>query len=135
MKPTSLFRLLPILAYAACVPGSATQVEFTAGAPPPPPPVVVEPPVVAVEGGVYVATEPSVQYDLFRFGSYWYAYSGGYWYQAPSYRGPFTVVEPGRVPRPVVEVPPGHWKHHPQGGPPGLARGRERREGHGDHDD
>lgn len=112
---------------AGCVVPGATQVEFTAGAPPPPAVVVAEPPVALVDGGVYVVTDPSVQYDLFRFGAAWYLYSGGYWYRGPSYRGPFAVVDVRTVPRPVLAVPPGHWKHHPHGGPPGLARkwGRE----------
>lgn len=126
--------VLSALVYAACVPGTTTTVGFTTGvegAPPPPPAVVVEPAVVSVSGGVYVVTEPAVRYDMFRYGSTWYLYSGGYWYRAASYRGPFAVVDVRYVPRPVLTVPSGHWKNHPQGGPPGLARkhrGREVRE-------
>ena len=127
--------ILSALTYAACIPGSTTTVGFTTGvegAPPPPPAVVVEPAVVGASGGVYVVNDPGIQYDKFRYGPTWYMYSGGYWYTAPSYRGPFAVVDVRTVPRPVLEVPPGHWKHHPHGGPPGLARGRERHEGHDD---
>jgi hypothetical protein len=121
------------IAYAACVgPGTTTNFGFAVGvadAPPPPPVVVAEPAVVPVAGGVYVVSEPSVRYDLFRYGATWYAYSGGYWYQAPSYSGPFVAVDVRYVPRPVLTVPPRHWRNHPHGGPPGLARG------HGDHED
>ncbi|HEU4382216.1 MAG TPA: hypothetical protein VFR85_01835 [Anaeromyxobacteraceae bacterium] len=129
------------LTYAACVPGSTTTVGFTSGvegAPPPPPAVVAQPPVVSVTGGVYVVSDPAIQYDMFQYGSSWYVYSGGYWYRAPSYRGPFTVVDVRYVPRRVIEVPPGHWKNHPRGGPPGQARkhgDHGDRGRHGDHDD
>jgi hypothetical protein len=100
-----------------------------AGAPPPPPVVVAEPVVVPVDGGVYVVSEPAVQYDLFRYRATWYALSGGYWYQAPSYGGPFVAVGVRYVTRPVLMVPPRHWRNHPHRGPPGLARG------HGGHED
>ena len=127
--------VLSALTYAACVPGSTTTVGFTTGiegAPPPPPAVVVQPAAVSVSGGVYVVSEPSVRYDMFRYGSSWYVYSGGYWYRAPSYRGPFAVVDVRYVPRQVMEVPRRHWKHHPHGGPPGYARKHGR---HGDRHD
>ncbi len=130
MTRKAIRRALPALVCAACIVPGETYLGFTTGveaAPPPPPPVVVEEPAVAPAGtGVYVVTDPAVPYDMFRFGVTWYLYSGGYWYQASSYRGPFTVVDVRSVPREVVTVPRGHWKHHPHGGPPGLAkRGRE----------
>jgi hypothetical protein len=122
---------LPALLCASCVAPGTTYFGFTTGvaaAPPPPRSVVVEEPAVAVAGeGVYVVTDPAVRYDMFRFGATWYLYTDGYWYQSASYRGPFAVVDVRYVPREVVTVPPGHWKHHPHGGPPGLEkrRGRE----------
>ena len=123
---------LPALLSASCVvPGGTTHMGFTVGVEgaPPPPSVVVaaEPAVVSVDAGVYVVTDPSVRYDMFLYGGTWYLYSGGYWYRAPSYRGPFAIVDVRYVPRQVLTVPPGRWKHHPHGGPPGLAkkRGRE----------
>ncbi len=122
---------LPALVCASCVTRGTTYLGFTTGvdaAPPPPRAVVVEEPAVAMVGaGVYVVTDPAVQYDMFRFGATWYLYSDGYWYRAASHRGPFAVVDVRYVPREVVNLPPGHWKHHPHGGPPGLEkkRGRE----------
>jgi len=116
--------ILPVVCAACVVPGTA-QVELTAGSPAPPPPQVVmvaQPAVEPVSGGVYVVTDPSVQYDMFQFGATWYLYSGGYWYRAPGYRGPYAVVDARHVPRQVLNVPPGNWKHRPPGGPPGLAR-------------
>lgn len=124
--------ILPAVMCASCVPGT-TYLGFSTGvsnAPPPPPVVWADEPAVALATGhVYVVSDPSVPYDVFRFGATWYLYSGGYWYRAPTYRGPFTVVDVRRVPREVIEVPPGHWKHHPRG-PPGHERRRGR--GHGD---
>jgi hypothetical protein len=125
--------ILPALVGVACVVPGRTYLGFTTGveaAPPPPRPVIVEEPAIAPAGtGVYVVTDPAVEYDMFRFGATWYLYSGGYWYQANSYRGPFAVVDVRYVPREVVSVPPGHWKHHPHGGPPGLEKRERGREG------
>ncbi len=122
---------LPALVCASCVVPGTTYLGFTTGiaaAPPPPRAVVVVEPAVALAPGtgVYVVTDPSVQYDMFRFGATWYLYSGGYWYRAASHRGPFAVVDVRYVPREVVTLPRGHWKHHPHGGPPGLEKKRDR---------
>lgn len=130
--------VLSALTYAACIPGSTTTVGFTTGvegAPPPPPVVVAEPTVVSVSGGVYVVTDPSVRYDMFRYGGAWFVYSGGYWYRSSTSRGPFAVVDVRYVPPPVLEVPPGHWKNHPHGGPPGLAKKHRGHEGGEDRED
>lgn len=116
---------LVALVCAACVVPGTTYLGFTTGvdaAPPPPPPVEAEPAVEPVSGGVYVVTDPGVPYDMFRVGTSWYVYSGGYWYHSPTYRGPYAVVDVRRVPREVVTVPSGRWKHHPHGEPPGQAR-------------
>lgn len=137
MTPKIVRWALPALVFAtgvvqaACVVPGPTHMGFTVGvaSAPPPTAVVVEPTVVQVETGAYVVTDPSVQYDMFQFGATWYLYSGGYWYQAPSYRGPFAAVDVRYVPRAVLTVPPGHWKNHPHGGPPGLERKRGGREG------
>ena len=75
--------------------------------------VVVEEPAVAVvpATSVYVVTDPSVSYDMFRFGATWYLYSGGYWYRSSSHRGPFAAVDVRSVPREVVTVEP-HLSAH-----------------------
>ena len=122
-------KILPALLAASCVAPSGTYLGFTVGAegaPPPPTPVVVEEPAVAVvpDTSVYVVPVPSVSYDMFRFGATWYMYSGGFWYRSGSHRGPFAAVDVRSVPREVVTVPPSHWKNHPHGGPPGLAKKR-----------
>jgi hypothetical protein len=37
----------------------------------------------------------------------------GYWYSAPSYRGPFTLIRARSVPRRIYDVPAERWHHHP----------------------
>jgi len=116
---------LAALMCASCVVPGTTYLGFTTGvdaAPPPPAPVEVEPALAPAPGGVYVVTDPGVPYDMFRFGTSWYVYSAGYWYRSPNYRGPYAVVDVRHVPREVVTVPPGRWKHHPHHEPPGVAQ-------------
>ena len=72
-------------------------------------------------------------YDVFRYGVYWYVFDDGYWYRARSYRGPFRVVSARYVPTAIGNVPPRWWRH-PHGGPPGQWKHRdEMARGH-DHD-
>ncbi len=93
------------------------------GGAPPPPPIVYEAPPPMVydpDAEVYVVENPYNGCDEFRYGPYWYVYTGNYWYRARSYRGPFAVVDVRYVPRRVFAVPAGRWHHYP----PGLARWR-----------
>jgi hypothetical protein len=62
-------------------------------------------------------------YDVYRYGSYWYFIDDGRWYRARSYRGPFVYVRTTTVPRAIVQVPPRYRRHW--GGPPphAVARG------------
>jgi len=119
----------------------------------PAPPTVIfdrEPEVVLVPqtNVYYVPGQPD--YDVYRYGGYWYVNRDGYWYRSQSYQGPFTYIVYDRVPRPIV-VLPGEYHHHPfrprsvsnhppghvhtgraQGGPP--AHWRHASHGHPDHD-
>ena len=118
-----------LIAAAMCVAGSAgaetqTYVGFQIGisnAPPPPRTVfVTAPPCEGIPGSpVYVVEQPGLSYDCFVYGSRYYMYNDGFWYRSATYRGPFRVVDVRYVPRPILVVPEGHWKHHPHGGPPG----------------
>lgn len=108
-----------------------TYLGFTVGiSNAPPPPVITfrtAPRMVLVpDTRVYVVDDPryDVGYDLFRSGGTWYVYDNGYWYRSTSYRGPYRVVDVRYVPRNVLRVPPGHWKGHPHGGPPGQMKKR-----------
>ncbi|HEX4935490.1 MAG TPA: hypothetical protein VFV33_20055 [Gemmatimonadaceae bacterium] len=112
----------------AAVPATAETtwgVSVNIGNAPPPPVVVVkeEPRLVMVPGTtVYIVNNDRYDYDCFRYGVYWYAWSDGFWYRSRNWRGPFIVVETRVVPRAIINVPARHWKHHPHGGPPGLTK-------------
>jgi hypothetical protein len=87
-----------------------------------------QPRVVVVPGStVYVVDDShAMDYDLFRYGVYWYIYEDGYWYRGRAYRGPYRAIHVKYVPRAIISVPARHWRHHPHGGPPGLMRKKHR---------
>ena len=123
-----------ILAVAAAGPahagaGTSLRVQLNIGNAPPPPAVIYReaPPVVVVpRSAVYVVDDDDCEYDLFRYGVYWFIWNDGYWYRSRSYRGPFRVIEAGYVPTAIWRVPNRHWKRHPHGGPPGLVTKKHR---------
>ena len=87
---------------------------------PAPPQVVVVPQVPAVRY-VPAPTAPNV---FIYSGQYW-AFANGGWYVSSGYNGPWIVVQPQFVPRPVLlvpvqyyHVPPGHWQKWERGRPP-----------------
>lgn len=105
------------------------RVQLNIGNAPPPPAVIYReaPPMVVVpRSAVYVVRDDDCQYDFFRYGVYWFIWNDGYWYRSSNYRGPFRVIEARYVPTAIWNVPSRHWKHHPHGGPPGLARNEHR---------
>jgi hypothetical protein len=106
------------------------QVDVS-NAPPPPRMVFYERPtyLAALGGGVYVVDAGNYDCDMFQYGSYWYVYSGSYWYRARDYQGPYAVVTVQSVPTRIFEVPERHWRHHPHGGPPGQTKKKGK---HGD---
>jgi len=92
----------------------------------PPPPVVVfqrEPRVVMVPGSTVYVVEDDCDYDVFRYGVFWYVLNDGYWYRARSHRGPYVAVSARYVPTAISNVPPKYWRH-PHGGPPGQMKRR-----------
>lgn len=120
MLRQSIFLSLCLLAYG-CAPaayGTRTRFGFAVditNAPPPPAIVFVrEPRLEPISGSSVYIVEDS-DYDIFRFGAYWYVANEGYWYRASSYNGPYAVCEVRSVPRAVLETPPGRWKHPPHG--------------------
>lgn len=79
-----------------------------------PPPVVIQsPPPMAVIPGTYVYIAPNVGADILFYHGHWYRPHNGYWFSAPSYNGPWTHVAPARVPRPILNLPPGYRKLPP----------------------
>jgi hypothetical protein len=133
--------LVVILALSSCAAteysngGSRTYFGFTLGiqSAPPPPRILFEatPRYVSIEDSDVEAVEvPDPNCDMFRYGGTFYVFSGGYWYRSDDYRGPYRLVEVRRVPRPVLMVPEGHWRHRPH-----WDRGRHRGWGHQGDDD
>ncbi|MGH7391588.1 MAG: hypothetical protein ACREM3_19325 [Candidatus Rokuibacteriota bacterium] len=100
-----------LLAFVLVAPAQA-QVTIDIGIHlPAPPQLVIVPEVHAVQ---YVPTAPG---NLFFYNGQYWAFTNGAWYLSAGYRGPWIVVAPQFVPRPVLLVPiryyhapPGHWK-------------------------
>src|SRR3990172_9413319 len=98
MRRSALWSALVTLVLS--VPASAhatTYVGFQIGiGNAPPPPAVVfhdEPDFVFVpSAGVYVV-HSRYDYDIFRYGPYYYVCDDGFWYRSRNYRGPFRVVD------------------------------------------
>jgi len=104
----------------------------------PPPPIVVAapPPLVVVPGVPVVSYVPSVQADVFVYQHQWYYAHEGHWWVGRSYRGPWVLVGPGRLPPPIVavpvryyKVPPGHLKKF-EGEGQGNGNGKGKGHGH-----
>jgi hypothetical protein len=86
---------------------------------PPPPQIVYEtnPHLEAVPGSpVLVVDDPG--YDMFMLQGAWYLTSHGYWYRAGAHDGPYIAIAARSVPREILQLPPGSWRHRPpRGGP------------------
>ena len=74
-------------------------------------------PLVAVPGSP-VMYAPSVDGNVFFLQKGYYVFRRGAWYVAPRHAGPWMVVAPEFVPRPLLlvpvrhlRVPPWEWKH------------------------
>jgi hypothetical protein len=112
---------LPATSFA----GTNASINIQIGNAPPPPVIVYreEPRSILVPGTtVYVLEGDRHDYDCFRYGVYWYIWNDGFWYRSRNWRGPFTTIAVKYVPRAVINVPQKHWKRHPHGMPPGLAK-------------
>ena len=54
-------------------------------------------------------------YDVFRYGNSYYAYSNDRWYMSDRWDGTYRYVDDGSLPRELRRVPRNHWRHYPQG--------------------
>jgi hypothetical protein len=72
------------------------------------------PPIVAVPG-TPVMYAPSVDANYFAYGGQYYAFVGGAWYVSAAYGGPWAVVAPEFVPRPILAVPVRYYRVVPPG--------------------
>ena len=107
---TPLAAVILVAATAAAAQGGV-NIDVNIGVPPPvvvapPSPPAPAPPRVVIDApprfiyspalGCYVSVE--IPYDVVYIDRSYYLYNGGFWYAAPSYRGPWVVVERRRLP-------------------------------------
>ena len=110
-----LYAVMALIVLAFAGPAQA-QVHVEIGIHlPAPPPLVVVPTVASVQYA------PSAPGNFFFYGGQYWVFSGGGWHVSRGFNGPWILVAPQYVPRPVLlvpvryyHVPPGHWKqwHH-----------------------
>src|SRR5258705_3066003 len=79
---------------------------------PAPPQLVIVPQVPEVRS----VPAPAAPVNLFLYGGQYWAFANGGWHVSRGHNGPWVVVGPQFVPRPVLmvpvqyyHVPPGHW--------------------------
>jgi len=114
-----LYALVALIALAFASPAAA-QIHVDIGIHlPAPPPLVVVPGVASVQ---YAPAAPANVF--FYSGQYWIFANGG-WHVSRRHDGPWLLVGPQFVPRPVLmvpvryyHVPPGHWKQWQREAPP-----------------
>jgi hypothetical protein len=112
--------IVAMLAGAVLATPAHAQVQVNIGIHlPAPPPLVVIPEVKTVQYA------PSVSTNLFFYDKQYWAFVDGGWHVSVRVDGPWIVVAPVYVPRPVLlvpvayyRVPPGHWKQWQKKAPP-----------------
>jgi len=114
-----LYALMALLVLVFAGPANA-QVHVDIGIHLPAPP-----PLVVVPGVATVRYAPSAPDNFFFYGGQYWVFTNGGWHVSRGYNGPWIVVAPQYVPRPVLLVPvryyhapPGHWKQWQGGAPP-----------------
>ena len=120
--------IVALLAFFLVAPAHA-QVHVDIGIHlPAPPRLVVVPEVRAVQYA------PAAPISMFFYGGQYWAFVNGGWRVSAGYDGPWIIVAPQFVPRPILlvpvnyyHVPPGHWKQWNKHQPPrwGNEWGRE----------
>jgi|SRR5262245_1386051 len=90
---------------------------------------VPAPPQLVVVPGTPVSYAPGVPGNYFFYGGQYYVFTNGIWYAGPGYMGPWAVVAPQYVPRPLLTVPvryyraaPEEWRHSRREHPPRWAQ-------------
>lgn len=119
-----LFAIIGLIGMTSAMPKFAhSEVAFSifiSNAPPPPRVAFVHQPrfVLVPAEQVYYCDEGYSDYDMFRYGSYYYMYDDGYWYRANSYQGPFVAIRIEYVPRQIFYVSDyGYsWRQSPRWG-------------------
>ena len=119
-----LFAIIGLIGLTSTMPEFAhSEVAFSifiSNAPPPPRVAFVHQPrfVLVPAEQVYYCDDGYSDYDMFRYGSYFYMYDDGYWYRANSYRGPFVAIRIEYVPSQIFYVSDyGYrWRQSPRWG-------------------
>src|SRR6266508_2119904 len=83
------------------------QVNVNIGISLPAPPRLVPIPATPVKYA------PSVHANYFFYGRNYYVFANGGWYVGPGYSGPWTLVAPEFVPRPILMIPVGYYRVRP----------------------
>jgi len=62
-------------------------------------------PRMTIVPGTRVYYVEDSDYDVYRYGGFYYAFDDGRWYRSSSYRGPWIYIRGGQVPRTIYTVP------------------------------
>ncbi len=100
-----------------CTDQGSAGPQASVNVPPPSEYTFPAPPQVAVIPGTYVYVVSDIDVDILFYHGYWYRPNGGRWYWGRSYNGPWFYLAPARVPRVMLELPPGYRRL-----PPGYHR-------------
>jgi hypothetical protein len=71
------------------------------------------PPELVSVPGTPVLYAPAVSANYFFYGGQYYAFTGDAWYVSPGYNGPWVIVAPELVPRPILAVPVQYYRARP----------------------
>lgn len=100
---------------AFCLPDADAEVNVNIGINVPLPRLVISaPPAVVLIPGTYAYFAPDIEVDIIFYGGYWYRPHSGYWYRSVGYNGPWKYIVVDRVPRVLIDLPPG-YRHIPPG--------------------
>lgn len=112
----------------------AVNVDIQIAIPPPPQVVFHTEPEVIVVPQTRVEYVPVVtEYDMYRYGKYWYVNHDGYWYRSRSFKGPYKFVSHRHLPHEVVMLP-AEYRHHPTH-PRKAHKHKHKHKKHQHHDD
>src|SRR5437879_8196720 len=103
--------VVAIAAVMGAAGSAAAQVSVNIGINVPAPPHLV---VVPASPVMYA---PAVEANYFFYGGQYYVFTNGGWYVAPRHNGPWVVLAPEFIPRPILGVhlryyhaPPPEWR-------------------------
>jgi len=72
------------------------------------------PPSLTVVPGTPVAYAPMVPGNYFAYGGQYYVFANGVWYVSGGYNGPWVLLAPQYVPRPLLAIPVQYYHIRPR---------------------